>query len=120
MPSRACLLCGAVQLLIMAMQLIIKAAACPACALTVLLSTLTLTLPLTPTPPARHHNLHHHLYCSLVLLSPLPSPTHSLLQVCEIDPKWLVEMAPRFFKAADPHKLSRRKRYERIEPLYDR
>ena len=41
-------------------------------------------------------------------------------EVCEIDPKWLVEMAPRFFKAADPHKLSRRKRYERIEPLYDR
>lgn len=40
--------------------------------------------------------------------------------MCEIDPKWLVEMAPRFFKAADPHKLSRRKRYERIEPLYDR
>lgn len=28
-------------------------------------------------------------------------------QVCEIDPKWLVEMAPRFFKPADPHKLSR-------------
>ena len=41
-------------------------------------------------------------------------------QVCEIDPKWLVELAPRFFKPADPHKLSRRKRYERIEPLYDR
>ncbi|KAL4424788.1 hypothetical protein ABPG77_000828 [Micractinium sp. CCAP 211/92] len=41
-------------------------------------------------------------------------------EVCEIDPKWLVEMAPRFFRAADPHKLSRRKRHERIEPLYDR
>lgn len=41
-------------------------------------------------------------------------------QVCEIDPKWLVEMAPRFFRAADPHKMSRRKRHERIEPLYDR
>jgi ATP-dependent RNA helicase DHX8/PRP22 len=41
-------------------------------------------------------------------------------EVCEIDPKWLVEMAPRFFKPADPHKLSRRKRHERIEPLYDR
>ena len=40
--------------------------------------------------------------------------------MCEIDPKWLVEMAPRFFRAADPHKLSRRKRHERIEPLYDR
>lgn len=31
-----------------------------------------------------------------------------------------VELAPRFFKAADPHRLSRRKRYERIEPLYDK
>jgi ATP-dependent RNA helicase DHX8/PRP22 len=37
-----------------------------------------------------------------------------------IDPKWLVELAPRFFKPADPNRLSRRKRYERIEPLYDK
>lgn len=37
-----------------------------------------------------------------------------------VDPKWLVELAPRFFKQADPHKLSRRKRQERIEPLYDK
>lgn len=37
-----------------------------------------------------------------------------------IDPKWLVELAPRFFKPADAHRLSRRKRMERIEPLYDR
>ncbi|KAK2080151.1 hypothetical protein QBZ16_000004 [Prototheca wickerhamii] len=41
-------------------------------------------------------------------------------EVTHIDPKWLVELAPRFFKAADAHKLSRRKRHERIEPLYDR
>lgn len=41
-------------------------------------------------------------------------------QVLQIDPKWLVELAPRFFKPADPHRLSRRKRYERIEPLYDK
>ena len=41
-------------------------------------------------------------------------------QVCAIEPKWLVELAPRFFKAADAHKLSRRKRGERLEPLYDR
>ena len=41
-------------------------------------------------------------------------------QVCAIDPKWLVELAPRFFKAADPHKLSRRKKNERLEPLFDR
>lgn len=37
-----------------------------------------------------------------------------------IDPKWLTELAPRFFKQADPTKLSKRKRNERIEPLYDR
>lgn len=49
-----------------------------------------------------------------------PPPTRPPLQVTHIDPKWLVELAPRFFKAADAHKLSRRKRHERIEPLYDR
>ncbi|KAJ6677237.1 hypothetical protein OIU85_010413 [Salix viminalis] len=37
-----------------------------------------------------------------------------------IDPKWLVELAPRFFKVADPTKMSKRKRQERLEPLYDR
>lgn len=41
-------------------------------------------------------------------------------EVTVIDPRWLVELAPRFFKAADPHKLSRRKKAEKIEPLYDR
>ena len=60
-----------------------------------------------------------------------------------IDPKWLVELAPNFFKASDPNHMSKRKRRERvalkifspleafvidfdclivsqIEPLYDR
>ncbi|KAJ6795538.1 putative pre-mRNA-splicing factor ATP-dependent RNA helicase DEAH5 [Iris pallida] len=41
-------------------------------------------------------------------------------EVTVIDPKWLVELAPRFYKAADPTKMSKRKRQERIEPLYDR
>ena len=41
-------------------------------------------------------------------------------EVTVIDPKWLVELAPRFFKVADSTKLSKRKRQERIEPLYDR
>lgn len=41
-------------------------------------------------------------------------------EVTVVDPKWLVELAPRFFKQADPHKLSRRKRQEKIEPLHDR
>ncbi|KAM5582342.1 putative pre-mRNA-splicing factor ATP-dependent RNA helicase DEAH5 [Rosa sericea] len=41
-------------------------------------------------------------------------------EVTAIDPKWLVELAPRFFKAADPNKMTKRKRQQRIEPLYDR
>lgn len=41
-------------------------------------------------------------------------------EVTVIDPKWLVDLAPRFFKVADPTKMSKRKRQERIEPLYDR
>ncbi|KAF9588436.1 hypothetical protein IFM89_010195 [Coptis chinensis] len=41
-------------------------------------------------------------------------------EVTAIDPKWLVELAPRFFKVADPTKMSKRKRQERVEPLYDR
>ncbi|KAI7725650.1 hypothetical protein M8C21_001675, partial [Ambrosia artemisiifolia] len=41
-------------------------------------------------------------------------------EVAVVDPKWLVELAPRFFKVSDPSKISKRKRQERIEPLYDR
>ena len=54
----------------------------------------------------------------LIVLTDSLAVSH--LQVCAIDPKWLVELAPRFFKNADPHKLSRRKRAERLEPLHDR
>ncbi|KAF9588442.1 hypothetical protein IFM89_010201 [Coptis chinensis] len=41
-------------------------------------------------------------------------------EVTAIDPKWLIELAPRFFKVADPTKMSKRKRQERVEPLYHR
>jgi len=41
-------------------------------------------------------------------------------QVMAIDPKWLVELSPRFFRPADQSQLSRRKRAERLEPLHDR
>jgi ATP-dependent RNA helicase DHX8/PRP22 len=37
-----------------------------------------------------------------------------------VDPKWLVELAPRFYKPCDPGKISKAKRRVRIEPLYDR
>lgn len=41
-------------------------------------------------------------------------------EVTMIDPKWLVEFAPAFFRMADPTRMSKRKRMERIEPLYNR
>lgn len=41
-------------------------------------------------------------------------------EVTNIDPKWLVEFAPAFFKMGNPTKLSKRKRQERLEPLYNR
>ncbi|KAG6512312.1 probable pre-mRNA-splicing factor ATP-dependent RNA helicase DEAH5 [Zingiber officinale] len=40
-------------------------------------------------------------------------------EVTVIDPKWLVELAPRLYKSSDPNRMSKRKRQERIEPLYD-
>ena len=58
--------------------------------------------------------------CIWAVLLRLVLSSDALLQVCAIDPKWLVELAPRFFRAADTQKLSRRKRAERLEPLYDR
>jgi len=41
-------------------------------------------------------------------------------EMTQIEPKWLVELAPKFFKQCDPNKLSKRKKQERLEPLYDR
>jgi ATP-dependent RNA helicase DHX8/PRP22 len=38
-------------------------------------------------------------------------------EVCAIDPKWLVEVATKFFKVSDLNSLSKRKRMERLEPL---
>ena len=37
-----------------------------------------------------------------------------------IEPKWSAELAPRFSKVGDPTKMTKRKRSERLEPLYDR
>ncbi|MCJ1314241.1 DEAH-box ATP-dependent RNA helicase prp22 [Agyrium rufum] len=37
-----------------------------------------------------------------------------------IEPKWLVEAAPTFFKVAGTDRLSKRKKAERIQPLYNR
>ena len=37
-----------------------------------------------------------------------------------IDPKWLVEFAPDFFRLADPTKLSKVKKQQKLEPLYNK
>ena len=41
-------------------------------------------------------------------------------EVCTIDPKWLVEVAPKFFKNCNPNEISKRKKKEKIEPLFNR
>jgi ATP-dependent RNA helicase DHX8/PRP22 len=41
-------------------------------------------------------------------------------EIMTIEPKWLAELAPNFYKAADPNKLSKRKREEKIEPLFNK
>ena len=41
-------------------------------------------------------------------------------QVTVIEPKWLSEVAPTFFRVADHNKISKRKQGEKIEPLFDR
>jgi len=41
-------------------------------------------------------------------------------EVIALDPKWLVEFSPAFYKFSDKNKLSKRKREQRIEPLYNR
>ncbi|RMZ75891.1 hypothetical protein DV738_g5205, partial [Chaetothyriales sp. CBS 135597] len=40
--------------------------------------------------------------------------------VTVIEPKWLVEAAPTFFKVAPTDRLSKRKKAERIQPLHDK
>jgi len=41
-------------------------------------------------------------------------------EVCAVDPKWLVEFAPAFFRFADPTKLSRFKKGQKVEPLFNK
>ena len=41
-------------------------------------------------------------------------------EVCTIEPKWLVEVAPNFFKFSELNALSKRKRMEKLEPLQNK
>uniref|UniRef100_A0A915I5M4 DEAD-box helicase OB fold domain-containing protein n=1 Tax=Romanomermis culicivorax TaxID=13658 RepID=A0A915I5M4_ROMCU len=44
----------------------------------------------------------------------------SSYNVCAADPKWLVEFAPAFFRFADPTKLSKFKKNQKIDPLFNK
>ena len=55
------------------------------------------------------------VYHELVLTS-----KEYMREVCAIDPKWLVEVAPRFFKYCDANILSKRKRNEKLDPLHNK
>lgn len=54
------------------------------------------------------------IYHELVLTS-----KEYMRNVLAIDPKWLVELAPNFYKKGDPNKLSKAKKNMKIEPLHD-
>ena len=55
------------------------------------------------------------IYHNLVLTS-----KEYMRECMAIDPKWLVELAPQYFQVCDPNKISRAKKREKLEPLYDR
>jgi len=68
-----------------------------------------------PSSALFNKNPEYVIYHELVLTS-----KEYMRNVMEIDAKWLIELAPAFYRPADPNKLSRQKRKERIEPLFDR
>ncbi|CAF5065294.1 unnamed protein product, partial [Rotaria sp. Silwood1] len=41
-------------------------------------------------------------------------------EICVINPKWLVESAPKFFKIGDSIRLSKMKKEQHIQPLYNK
>lgn len=41
-------------------------------------------------------------------------------EVCAIDSKWLLEVAPKYFKNSDKNTISKRKRQEKIVPLHNK
>ena len=55
------------------------------------------------------------MYNNLVLT------TREYMRDCTvIDPRWLLDVAGNFYKQSDPHYLSKRKKQEKIEPLFNR
>ncbi|KAG2392763.1 hypothetical protein C9374_011488 [Naegleria lovaniensis] len=62
-----------------------------------------------------HRNPEWVIYHTLLLTS-----KEYMRDVITIEPKWLIELAPNFYKVHDPAHLSKRKRQEKIEPLFNK
>jgi len=62
-----------------------------------------------------HKNPEWVIYHTLLLTS-----KEYMRDVITIEPKWLVELAPNFYRVHDASHLSKRKRQEKIEPLYNK
>lgn len=62
-----------------------------------------------------HTNKRRIIYHELVLTT-----KEYCRDVTAIEPKWLTEVAPTFFKVADAKTMSKRKRNEKVQPLFDR
>mmetsp|Transcript_49475 Transcript_49475/g.55255 ORF Transcript_49475/g.55255 Transcript_49475/m.55255 type:complete len:1229 (+) Transcript_49475:28-3714(+) len=68
-----------------------------------------------PSSALFNKNPEYVIYHELVLTT-----KEYMRSIMVIDAKWLTELAPNFYKSADPHKITKQKRQERIEPLFDR
>jgi ATP-dependent RNA helicase DHX8/PRP22 len=68
-----------------------------------------------PSSALFNKNPEYVIYHELVLTT-----KEYMRNIMVIDAKWLTELAPAFYKQADPNKLTKAKRREKIEPLFDR
>lgn len=68
-----------------------------------------------PSSALFNKNPEYVIYHELVLTT-----KEYMRNIMVIDAKWLTELAPAFYKPADPNKLTKQKRKEKIEPLFDR
>lgn len=68
-----------------------------------------------PSSALFNKNPEYVIYHELVLTT-----KEYMRNIMMIDAKWLTELAPAFYRPADPNKMTRQKRNEKIEPLFDR
>jgi len=68
-----------------------------------------------PSSALFNKNPEYLIYHELVLTT-----KEYMRNIMVIDAKWLTELAPAFYKKADPNRMTRAKRMEKIEPLHDR